>query len=81
MNLSRTLSVKTTCIAFHHMNSLVKVLLNTNLLFNAPEYGIKSLKQKLSYTEFKMIHFKFYCYSSIDQCTSVYYHDCLLEEY
>ena len=37
----------------HHVNFLVKVLLNTSLLFNAPFYGIRSAEQRLSYTVHK----------------------------
>jgi len=35
------------------MNFLVKVLLNTSLLFNTPLYGIRSAEQKFSYTVYK----------------------------
>lgn len=53
MYLSRTLVVKTAWIVFHYTNYLLKVLLNTGLLFNAPVYGSRSTKQKFSYTVYK----------------------------
>lgn len=84
-NLFRTFAVKTAWIVFHHMNFLVKVLVNTSLLFNAPVYGIRSAEQRFSYKTQKNDTFQvslllkhrsehFYEYV----CCLLY--DCLLQE-